>query len=124
MLDRSVKVLVDGGSVFLPKRTFNYKKYHHSTSGRDGVCVLCSATGPPPDAYQAYITESSVACLLAVYYTLQTARTKDRVGLMRVLGCLSTSEGDRAFDDTFLHALVSRGWEGDRAGETRAQLRQ
>ena len=64
--------------------------------------------GPPPDAYQAYITESSVACLLAVYYTLQTARTKDRVGLMRVLGCLSTSEGDRAFDDTFLHSLVRR----------------
>ena len=27
--------------------------------------------GPPPDAFQAYISESSVPCVLAMYYTLQ-----------------------------------------------------
>ncbi|XP_043207189.1 negative elongation factor B-like [Amphibalanus amphitrite] len=74
---------------------------------RASAITIIEHSGPPPDAYQAYITESSVACLLAVYYTLQTARSRDRVGLMRVLGCLSASEGDRAFEDTFLHSLVT-----------------
>ena len=57
-----------------------------------------------------------MACLLAVYYTLQTARARDRVGLMRVLGCLSASEGDRAFEDTFLHSLVRHGARRGRRG--------
>ncbi|UYV82826.1 NELFB [Cordylochernes scorpioides] len=34
------------------------------------------------------------------------ARQKDRQGLMRILGCLSSSHKDRAFEDTFLHTLV------------------
>ncbi|KAI5700809.1 hypothetical protein M8J75_003049 [Diaphorina citri] len=57
--------------------------------------------------HSAYVQESSVACIISMYYTLHTARSRDRVGLMRVLGVLATSESDRAFDDPFLHFLVS-----------------
>jgi len=64
-------------------------------------------SGPPPDACQAYVQESSVASILAMYYTLHTARQKDRVGLMRVLGTLANCKNDRAFEDPFLHSLVS-----------------
>lgn len=63
-------------------------------------------TGPPPDACQAYVQESSVASILSMYYTLHTARMKDRVGLMRILGTLAACESDRAFEDPFLHFLV------------------
>nr|XP_053633945.1 negative elongation factor B-like [Cherax quadricarinatus] len=62
---------------------------------------------PPPDAYQAYLQESSVACILAMYYTLHTATRKDKTALMRVLGTLATCHQDRAFQDTFLHSLVA-----------------
>jgi hypothetical protein len=53
------------------------------------------------------VQESSVASILAMYYTLHTARQKDRVGLMRVLGTLANCKNDRAFEDPFLHSLVS-----------------
>ncbi|KAK3912854.1 Negative elongation factor B [Frankliniella fusca] len=62
---------------------------------------------PPPDACQAYVQESSVASILSMYYTLHAARSKDRVGLMRILGTLAACESDRAFEDPFLHFLVS-----------------
>lgn len=42
-----------------------------------------------------------------MYYTLHTARSKDRVGLMRILGTLAACESDRAFEDPFLHFLAS-----------------
>ncbi len=35
------------------------------------VYVILLIIGPPPDAFQAYISESSVPCVLAMYYTLQ-----------------------------------------------------
>lgn len=63
--------------------------------------------GPIPDAVQAYIQESSVASIIAIYYTLHTAKMKDRVGLMRILGSLSNCDKNRAFEDPFLHSLVS-----------------
>ncbi|PSN42595.1 hypothetical protein C0J52_08709 [Blattella germanica] len=69
--------------------------------------MLALGLSPPPDACQAYVQESSVASILAMYYTLHTARQKDRVGLMRVLGTLANCKNDRAFEDPFLHSLVS-----------------
>lgn len=66
---------------------------------------FCS--GPIPDAVQAYIQESSVASIIAIYYTLHTAKIKDRVGLMRILGSLSNCDKNRAFEDPFLHSLVN-----------------
>ncbi|XP_059484966.1 negative elongation factor B [Neocloeon triangulifer] len=74
---------------------------------RESAITIIEHSGPPPDACQAYVQESSVASILAMYYTLHCARTKDRVGLMRVLGTLANCENDRAFEDPFLHSLVS-----------------
>ncbi|CAB3366178.1 Hypothetical predicted protein [Cloeon dipterum] len=73
---------------------------------RESAITIIEHSGPPPDACQAYVQESSVASILAMYYTLHCARTKDRVGLMRVLGTLANCENDRAFEDPFLHSLV------------------
>ncbi|XP_065353208.1 negative elongation factor B [Cloeon dipterum] len=74
---------------------------------RESAITIIEHSGPPPDACQAYVQESSVASILAMYYTLHCARTKDRVGLMRVLGTLANCENDRAFEDPFLHSLIS-----------------
>ncbi|KAJ4439050.1 negative elongation factor B [Periplaneta americana] len=74
---------------------------------RESAITIIEHSGPPPDACQAYVQESSVASILAMYYTLHTARQKDRVGLMRVLGTLANCKNDRAFEDPFLHSLVS-----------------
>lgn len=70
------------------------------------LILLSSPLGPAPDACVAYVSESSVASILSMYYTLHTARSKDRVGLMRILGTLASCESDRAFEDPFLHFLV------------------
>lgn len=41
-----------------------------------------------------------------MYYTLHTARQKDRVGILRVLTVLASCKNDRAYEDPFLHSLV------------------
>lgn len=74
---------------------------------RESAITIIEHSGPPPDACQAYVQESSVASILSMYYTLHAARMKDRVGLMRILGTLNACESDRAFEDPFLHFLVS-----------------
>lgn len=74
---------------------------------RESALMTIEHYGPPPDAYQAYIQENGVASVLAMYYTLHTARQKDKQGLMRVLGTLANCENDRAFEDPFLNSLVS-----------------
>uniref|UniRef100_A0A1B6CU00 Negative elongation factor B n=3 Tax=Clastoptera arizonana TaxID=38151 RepID=A0A1B6CU00_9HEMI len=74
---------------------------------RESAITIIEHSGPPPDACQAYVQESSVASIVAMYYTLHTAKHKDRVGLMRVLGTLANCDSDRAFEDPFLHFLVS-----------------
>lgn len=71
------------------------------------VMIFTTLSGPPPDACQAYVQESSVASIIAMYYTLHTSKHKDKVGLMRVLGTLANCDSDRAFEDPFLHFLVS-----------------
>ena len=42
-----------------------------------------------------------------MHYTLQTARNKDRTGLMRVLGILAPAVKGNPFEDAFMHGLVS-----------------
>lgn len=74
---------------------------------RESAITIIEHSGPPPDACQAYVQESSVASIIAMYYTLHTAKHRDRVGLMRVLGTLANCDSDRAFEDPFLHFLVS-----------------
>jgi len=74
---------------------------------RESAITIIEHSGPPPDAFQAYISESSVPCVLAMYYTLQVARSKDKVALNRVLGTLALGHGERTFEDPFLHTLVA-----------------
>ncbi|OXA60005.1 negative elongation factor B [Folsomia candida] len=74
---------------------------------RESAIAIIEHSGPPPDAFQAYVNDSGVAATLAMYYTLQLARQKDKVGLMRVLGCLSTSYRSHSYDDPYLHSLIS-----------------
>nr|CAG4643811.1 EOG090X0363 [Lepidurus arcticus] len=74
---------------------------------RESAISVIEHSGPPSDAYQAYINDSSVACTMAMYYTLQVTRSKDRVALTRILGTLATSDNERAFEDPFLHSLVA-----------------
>lgn len=73
---------------------------------RTSAITIIEHSGPPPDSYQAYVTDSSVACVLALHYTLQTTRSRDKVALMRVLGCLATSRSQLATSDVFLHSLI------------------
>ncbi|BES98717.1 unnamed protein product [Nesidiocoris tenuis] len=72
---------------------------------RESALTIIEHSGPAPEACQLYVNMSSIAAIIAMYYTLHTAKQRDRVGLMRVLGILATC--DRAFDDPFLHFLVS-----------------
>jgi len=74
---------------------------------RESAITIIDHSGPAPDACQAYVTESSVASILAMYYTVHTAKTGDKVGLMRVMGILASCDNDRAYEDPFLHLLVS-----------------
>lgn len=74
---------------------------------RESAITLIEHSGSLPDACEAYIQESSVAALLAMYYTLHVTRQKDRVGLLRVLTILANCKDDRAFEDPFLHSMVS-----------------
>lgn len=74
---------------------------------RETAITTIEHSGPPPDAYQAYVQENGVASVLAMYHALHTARQKDRLGLMRILGTLANCEKNRAFEDPFLHSLVA-----------------
>jgi len=74
---------------------------------RESAITIIEHSGPVPDAVQAYIQESSVACTVAMYYTLHVAKAKDRLALMRILGSLANCDHDRAFEDPFLHFLVA-----------------
>jgi len=78
--------------------------------------AFCSVLGPPPDAFQAYLGESSVAATLAMYYALNLVRAKDKNGVMRVLGYLATTHRFRAYDDPFLHTLVRNQLKPNHSG--------
>lgn len=101
---------------------------------RESAIAIIEHSGPPPDACQAYSTSSGVAAVLAMYYALHVGganinnnlnnnnnnnnnigsgqniggKTRgDARGLMRVLSILTNCDGQRAFEDPFLHTLVS-----------------
>ncbi|KAJ8957082.1 hypothetical protein NQ318_007295 [Aromia moschata] len=73
---------------------------------REAAITVIEHSGPLPDAVEAYIQDSTVASILAMYYTLHVARMKDRVGLLRILTVLANCKDDRAFEDPFLHSFV------------------
>ena len=85
-------------------RSFNSKL---PVDERESAIAIIEHSGPPPDAFQAFIEENTVAATLAMHYTLQTAKNKDRTGVMRVLGILANSVKGHPFEDVFLHCLIT-----------------
>jgi len=74
---------------------------------RDTATIIIDHSGPPPDMYEVHIESSSIAAALAMQYTLQTAKAKDKTGLMRVLGILAQHIRGHPFEDAFLHSLIT-----------------
>ncbi|XP_077293732.1 negative elongation factor B [Arctopsyche grandis] len=74
---------------------------------RESAITTIEHSGPPPDACEAYMRDSSVSGVLAMYYTLHAAKLRDRGALLRVLSILGSCKDGRSYEDPFLHALVS-----------------
>lgn len=74
---------------------------------RESAITIIDHSGPPPDSYQAFIEENTVAAILAMHYTLQVSKAKDRIGIMRVMGILAASVKNHPFEDVFLHCLIT-----------------
>ncbi|XP_012228280.1 negative elongation factor B [Linepithema humile] len=83
---------------------------------RESAIAIIEHSGPPPDACQAYAQLSGVAAVLSMYYALHVGGSGgsglvrgrgDARGLMRVLATLPNCQAQRAFEDPFLHTLVS-----------------
>ncbi|KAH9404864.1 hypothetical protein TYRP_000696 [Tyrophagus putrescentiae] len=73
---------------------------------RESALTIIEHSGPPPDAFSTYIAEDRLAAVLAIYYTANVARQKDRQAVTRVFGCLSAAHDGRTFEDQYLHYLV------------------
>ncbi|XP_050674407.1 negative elongation factor B [Leptidea sinapis] len=74
---------------------------------RESAITTIEHSGPPPDACEAYMRESPVCSILAMYYTLHAAKLKDRGALLRILSILGSCNNNLAYSDPFLHALVA-----------------
>lgn len=61
----------------------------------------------PSELYATYIKQNPIASLMAMYYVLGAAHRKDRPAVCQVLPTLIHCENDRAYEDTFLHYLIS-----------------
>ena len=58
-------------------------------------------------SFQTFIGNSQVATILAMHYTLQVAKAKDKIGVTRVLGYLANAVHLHPFEDAFMHCLVT-----------------
>jgi len=85
-------------------RSFNAKLPEEE---RETASIVIDHSGPPPDAFQHFCEENTVAATLAMHYTLQTSRNRDKTGIMRVLGILANSVKSHPFEDVFLHCLIT-----------------
>jgi len=74
---------------------------------RDTASIIIDHSGPPPDMYDSQVSQSPIAAAMAMQYTLQTCKAKDKIGLMRVLGILAQNIRGHPFEDAFLHSLVT-----------------
>ncbi|CAI9716771.1 negative elongation factor B [Octopus vulgaris] len=61
----------------------------------------------PPDLFLTVLKLTNVGSMIVMYYTLQVTRQKDKPAVMSILPALTHCESDRAFDETFLHTLIS-----------------
>lgn len=61
----------------------------------------------PPDLFLTVLKLTNIGSVIVMYYTLHVSRQRDKLATMAILPTLVHCEGDRAFDETFLHTLVS-----------------
>lgn len=78
-----------------------------SPDDRESALTIIEHSGPPPDAFQTFVTENRLAAVLTIYYTAHAARQKDRQAVTRVFGTLSMANDGRTFADQYLHVLVA-----------------
>ncbi|XP_032673855.1 negative elongation factor B [Odontomachus brunneus] len=81
---------------------------------RESAIAIIEHSGPPPDACHLFAQTSGLAAVLSMYYVLHVGGSSgvtrvrgDTRGLMRVLPILPNCQAHRAFEDPFLHTLVS-----------------
>jgi len=74
---------------------------------RESALTIIEHSGPPPEHFIAAVGEDPVATVLSIYYMFQVGRQKDRQGIMRILGCLTSSYENKSLENPFLHTLVS-----------------
>ena len=73
---------------------------------RDTASIIIDHSGPPPDMYDSLAGQSPIAAVMAMQYTLQTCKARDKTGLMRVLGILAQNIRGHPFE---VVAYVERG---------------
>ena len=61
----------------------------------------------PSDSFVTFIKDQPIASLVAIYYTLQVSRQRDRVAVIQILPSLVHCEDDCGYEDTFLHCLIA-----------------
>ena len=83
---------------------------------RDTASIIIDHSGPPPDMYDSQVVASPIAATMAMQYTLQTGKAKDKTGLMRVLGILSQNIRGHPFEVgfyasyQFLPIVMKQSW--------------
>ena len=65
---------------------------------RDTASIIIDHSGPPPDMYDSLAGQSPIAAVMAMQYTLQTCKARDKTGLMRVLGILAQNIRGHPFE--------------------------
>ena len=65
---------------------------------RDTASIIIDHSGPPPDMYESLVGQSPIAAVVAMQYTLQTCKARDKTGLMRVLGILAQNIRGHPFE--------------------------
>lgn len=73
----------------------------------ESAITIIDHTGPPPEAYHVFIEDNTVATTLAMHYTIQVTKNKDKIAVKRVLGLLAASVKNHPFEDVFLHSLIT-----------------
>ena len=74
---------------------------------REQSRTIIEHSGPPEDAFVSFVAEDPLCSLLSIYYTFVICKNKDKKAITRILSTLSNSHESRAFENPFLHNLIS-----------------
>lgn len=74
---------------------------------REQSRTIIEHSGPPEDAFVTFVAEDPLCALLTIYYTFVICKQKDKKAITRILSTLSNTHESRAFENPFLHNLIS-----------------